>query len=195
LADGEGRQARQSRLIETHRNVTMKLKTFAAAAFFMLTTPLALALETTPYVYRTVAEQPQNQNDREIAALFDRWNAALKTGNAAAVTSLYAPDAILQPTVSNQVRNTAALIQDYFEHFLAGKPVGQINYREIRHLGPDAAMDSGVYTFALTNADGSKREVQARYTFIYERIDGQWKILNHHSSAMPQVQKQLHASH
>src|SRR3546814_4904832 len=85
------------------------------------------------YVYRTVAEQPQNQNDREIAALFDRWNAALKTGSAAAVTSLYAPDAILQPTVSNQVRNTAALIQDYFEHFLAGKPVGQINYREIRH--------------------------------------------------------------
>ncbi|MBT2298561.1 SgcJ/EcaC family oxidoreductase [Pseudomonas fluorescens] len=173
----------------------MKLKTFATAAFFMLTTPLALALETTPYVYRTVAEQPQNQNDREIAALFDRWNAALKTGSAAAVTSLYAPDAILQPTVSNQVRNTAALIQDYFEHFLASKPAGQINYREIRHLGPDAAMDSGVYTFALTNADGSKREVQARYTFLYERIDGQWKILNHHSSAMPQVQTQLHATH
>ncbi|MNG32396.1 Calcium/calmodulin dependent protein kinase II Association [compost metagenome] len=56
-------------------------------------------------------------------------------------------------------------------------------------------MDSGVYTFTLTQADGSKREVQARYTFLYERLDGQWKIINHHSSAMPEVAKTLHASH
>ena len=173
----------------------MKMKTCAIAALFLLAAPLVQALEATPYVYRTVAEQPKNVNDREIAALFDRWNAALQTGSAAAVTGLYAPDAILQPTVSNKVRNTPAQIQDYFEHFLAGKPVGQINYREIRHLGPDAAMDSGVYTFTLTQADGSKREVQARYTFLYERLDGQWKIINHHSSAMPEVAKTLHASH
>ncbi|WP_210638795.1 MULTISPECIES: SgcJ/EcaC family oxidoreductase [unclassified Pseudomonas] len=173
----------------------MKMKTCAIAAFFLLTTPFVHGIEATPYVYRTVAEQPKNVNDREIAALFDRWNAALQTGSASAVTSLYAPDAILQPTVSNKVRNTPAQIEDYFQHFLAGKPVGQINYREIRHLGPDAAMDSGVYTFTLTNADGSKRDVQARYTFLYERLDGQWKIINHHSSAMPEVPKALHASH
>ena len=78
---------------------------------------------------------------------------------------------------------------------MASRPVGQINYREIRHLGPDAAMDSGVYTFTLTAADGKKQQVQARYTFLYERLGGQWKILNHHSSAMPQVQPQLQASH
>jgi uncharacterized protein (TIGR02246 family) len=195
LADGEGREGRQSGAIETQRNTSMKMKTCAIAAFFLLTTPLVHAVEVTPYVYSTVAEQPSNVDDREIAALFDRWNAALKTGSANAVTSLYAPDAILQPTVSNKVRSTPAQIEDYFQHFLAAKPVGQINYREIRHLGPDAAMDSGVYTFTLTQADGTKRDVQARYTFLYERLDGQWKIINHHSSAMPEVPKSLHASH
>jgi uncharacterized protein (TIGR02246 family) len=195
LADGEACEGRHSGLIETQRNATMKMKTCAIAAFLLLGAPLAQALETTPFVYSTVAEQPQNVNDREIAGLFDRWNAALKTGSAVAVTSLYAPDAILQPTVSNKVRSTPAQIQDYFVHFLAAKPVGVINYREIRHLGPDAAMDSGVYTFTLTQADGSKREVQARYTFLYERLDGQWKIINHHSSAMPEVPKTLQASH
>ncbi|ROL63700.1 DUF4440 domain-containing protein [Pseudomonas protegens] len=173
----------------------MKLKTTALALFFVLGAPLAQALEATPYVYRTVAEQPQNVQDREIAGLFDRWNSALQTGNPQAVVGLYAPNAVLQPTVSNQVRSTHAQIQDYFEHFLTSKPVGQINYREIRHLSPDAAMDSGVYTFTLTAADGKKQQVQARYTFLYERVDGQWKILNHHSSAMPQVQPQLQASH
>ncbi|KGU83155.1 SgcJ/EcaC family oxidoreductase [Pseudomonas mediterranea] len=173
----------------------MKMKTLALATFFVLTTPFVHAADATPFVYRTVAEQPKNVNDREIAALFDQWNKTLQTGSATAMTSLYAPDAILQPTLSNKVRTTPAQIQDYFEHFLAGKPVGQINYREIRHLGPDAAMDSGVYTFTLTNADGSKKDVQARYTYLYERLNGQWKIINHHSSAMPEVLKVLHASH
>lgn len=173
----------------------MKMKTCAIAAFFLLAAPFVQAVETVPFVYRTVAEQPQKQTDREIAGLFDRWNAALQTGSASAVTALYAPDAILQPTVSNKVRSTPEQIQDYFAHFLTGKPVGVINYREIRHLGPDAAMDSGVYTFTLTQADGTKRDVQARYTFLYERLDGQWKIINHHSSAMPEVPKTLHASH
>ena len=132
----------------------MKLKTTALALFFAFTAPLAVAAEVKPYVYSAVAEQPQAAQDREIAGLFDRWNSALQTGNPQSVVSLYAPNAVLQPTVSNQVRSTHAQIQDYFEHFLAGKPVGQINYREIRHLGPDAAMDSGVYTFTLTQADG-----------------------------------------
>ncbi len=40
-------------------------------------------------------------------------------------------------------------------------------------------------TFTLIEAG----QVQARYTFIYERqVDGQWKILNHHSSAIPEAQ-------
>lgn len=181
--------------IEPHRSETMKLKPVAIALFFALTSPLAMALDAKPYVYQTVAGQPQNVNDREIAGLFDRWNSALQTGSAQAVTGLYAPNAILQPTVSNQVRSTPAQIQDYFDHFLAAKPVGQINYREIRHLGPNAAMDSGVYTFTLTSATGQTRQVQARYTFLYERLNGQWMILNHHSSAMPEVQPQLQASH
>lgn len=173
----------------------MKMKTLALATFFVLITPFAHAVDVTPYVYRTVAEQPKNEKDREIAGLFDKWNATLKTGSASAMTSLYAPDAMLQPTLSNKVRTTPAEIQDYFDHFLMGKPVGTINFREIHRLGPDAAMDSGVYTFTLTNADGSKKDVQARYTFLYERLDGQWKIINHHSSAMPEVPKVLHAIH
>lgn len=169
----------------------MKMKNTAIVLLFALAAPLAHALDASPYVYRTVAEQPQSKSDQEIASLFDHWNAALKTGNAKTVTALYAPDAMLLPTVSNQVRTSPAEIQDYFEHFLAAKPVGQINLREIHRLGPNAAMDSGVYTFTLHDANGATRKVQARYTFVYERINGEWKILDHHSSAMPEAQASL----
>jgi uncharacterized protein (TIGR02246 family) len=103
------------------------------------------------------------------------------------VVDLYSPNAVLQPTVSNKVRTTPAQIKDYFDHVLALKPVGQINYREIRQQGTNVAMDSGVYTFTLAEVNGKTRQVQARYTFIYEQIGDQWRVLNHHSSAMPEA--------
>ncbi|AZF10833.1 hypothetical protein C4J93_2635 [Pseudomonas sp. R2-37-08W] len=166
----------------------MKFKIAPLALMFALSAPIVHAAETAPYVYREVAQAPANVKDREIAGLFDRWNSALQTGNVKSVVDLYAPGAVLQPTVSNQVRTTPEQITDYFNHFLMLKPVGQINYREIRQLGSNVAMDSGVYTFTLTESDGKVRQVQARYTFVYEQVGGQWKILNHHSSAMPEVQ-------
>ena len=94
---------------------------------------------------------------------------------------------MLLPTVSNKVCASRLEIKDYFDHFLAAKPQGVINYRQVRLLDDDSAVDAGVYTFTLTNPDGSTRNVQARYTFIYEKRDGRWLIINHHSSAMPEV--------
>ncbi|WP_462380161.1 SgcJ/EcaC family oxidoreductase [Pseudomonas sp. Marseille-QA0892] len=166
----------------------MKKPTLALGLLFALALPVASADQpASPFIYDEVAEAPSNAQDREIAALFDEWNKALQTGDSAKVAALYSGNAVLQPTVSNRVRTTNAEIQDYFDHFLPLKPVGEINYREIRRLGPDVALDSGVYTFHLTPADGPAQSVQARYTFLYSRAGGEWRILNHHSSAMPEV--------
>ncbi|MEA9691918.1 SgcJ/EcaC family oxidoreductase, partial [Xanthomonas campestris] len=74
-----------------------------------------------------------------------------------------------------------------FEMFLTKKPKGVINYRTVRLLDDDSAVDAGVYTFTLTDKNGKKSDVQARYTFVYEKRDGKWLIINHHSSAMPEV--------
>ncbi len=70
--------------------------------------------------------------------------------------------------------------------FLEFKPHGYINYRKVNLLDKNNALDAGVYTFVLTNKDGSKRNVQARYSFAYTKSDGKWLIVNHHSSAMPE---------
>ncbi|NCE89396.1 SgcJ/EcaC family oxidoreductase [Pseudomonas sp. L13] len=168
----------------------MKFNIPVIALFFAMSAPFVQAAPTSAYVYSAVAQPPSDVKEREIAGLFDRWNSTLQTGNVQAVIELYAPDAVLQPTMSNQVRTTPGQIKDYFDHFMALKPVGQINYREISQLGSNVAVDSGVYTFTLTEPTGKIRQVQARYTFVYEQVGGQWKILNHHSSMMPEAQVQ-----
>lgn len=153
-----------------------------AAAILASTTAFAKDM---PKVYGNEALAPHTSAEKEIAGLFDRWNAALATGNPAEVAKLYAPKGVLLPTVSNQVRATPAAITDYFVHFLELKPKGTINYREIRVLDKNTAIDNGVYTFAIVK-DGQPGTVQARYTYVYEKIGGTWKIMAHHSSAMPE---------
>ena len=121
----------------------------------------------------------------EVEALFDRWNAALASGDAGVVTALYSDDALLLPTLSDQPRDTPAAIRDYFEGFLARQPQGRIDSRQIR-LGCNTALDAGTYSFRLAGRDGGPPEwVQARYTFVYVLGDQGWSIQHHHSSLQP----------
>jgi len=119
-------------------------------------------------------------NNHEIESLFAQWNSALQTGDAKKVVALYENGGILLPTVSNQVRHNHEEIEDYFIHFLAKGPKGEINESNVR-IFDDIAINSGIYTF--TFSDGAV--VQARFTFVYRKSTGTWKIIEHHSSQMP----------
>lgn len=117
----------------------------------------------------------------EVAALFDRWNASLRTGDPKKVVANYAPYSVLLPTVSNRARFTAAEKEDYFQHFLERKPEGRIDDSVIE-VDCNSATDSGLYTFRF--ADGTS--VRARYSFSYKRVGNDWLISSHHSSGMPE---------
>lgn len=125
--------------------------------------------------------------EKQVAALFDEWNAALKTQDPEKVADLYWDDAVLLPTLSNQVRADRESRIDYFEHFLANKPVGKKIETHINVLDSNSVLDAGLYEFALTDHDTGKKSVaKARYTYEWEKRDGEWKIVNHHSSLMPE---------
>ena len=121
-------------------------------------------------------------NEEQVIALFNDWNDALATGNPDVVTNMYAEDAVLLPTVSNQVRHNHAEIRDYFVAFLAKQPQGVITESNARVLSDTLATNAGVYVF--TFGDGST--VSARFNYTYELRGGAWKIIQHHSSAMPE---------
>lgn len=170
--------------------IESKPDTHAATIAPAKTAPL---LEAVPAVSENVKEDACSPPLKaDIAALFERWNASLKTGDAKKVVSNYATPSILLPTVSNQARFTAAEKEDYFVHFLQRKPEGSINDRMIE-VDCHSATDAGLYSFKF--ADGSV--VKARYSFSYKKVGDEWLISSHHSSAMPEKTEvaDTHGSH
>ena len=100
-------------------------------------------------------------SEQEVAALFDRWNVSLQTGDPDKVVANYAEGSVLLPTVSNQPRLTVAEKQDYFIQFQKNQPAGEIDSRTIQ-IGCNTAVDTGLYTFTY-GATGAS--VKARYTY------------------------------
>ena len=122
---------------------------------------------------------------RDITALFDQWNEAVKSGDPDRVTSMYAFNAILLPTVSNKVRHNHEEIRDYFAQLLASKTSARIDESNIR-IYNDIAINSGVYTFTFSRGVQEPFTVKARYTFVYQWFGDHWLIVEHHSSRMPE---------
>jgi len=139
------------------------------------TTTRTSAATLPPQTCKAVSEQ-------DIAALFDRWNASLATGDPHKVVANYAQRSTLLPTVSNKPRLTPEEKEDYFHHFLENKPSGKIDSRSIE-IGCNSAVDAGLYTFTFAKTGAV---VNARYTYTYRWDGTQWLITSHHSSAMPE---------
>ncbi|RVU51060.1 DUF4440 domain-containing protein [Pseudomonas syringae pv. syringae] len=116
------------------------------------------------------------------AALY-RWAATVATRNVDSVLALYAPDAILVPTLSNEVRDCDDSRRSYFENFLGNDglvcDIQVFKKRLSRKLG--TVVVGGLYTFVFRQ-DGDQRVVPARFLFTFERIEGEWLITGHHSS-------------
>ncbi len=111
------------------------------------------------------------------------------------VTRLYARDAILWGTVSDEVRTTPEKILKYFEHFarVPGLRLIPESLRSCVQIYGNIALSSGYYSFSCSskNPNGPPKIIHGRYTFVYRRLhtpreDGVvWEIVNHHSSIIP----------
>ena len=154
----------------------------AAAGLLLAGCTISLSSPPSPLLSNAPMSTCKVTSQAEIAALFDRWNRSLISGDPHQVLSNYAEDSVLLPTLSNVPRLTPAAKEDYFEHFLANRPAGKIDSRTIQ-LGCNSAVDIGLYTFTFAKTGA---HVHARYTYTYKWDGQQWLISSHHSSGMPE---------
>ncbi len=112
-----------------------------------------------------------------------RWTEAVTAGQIDAILPLYAPDAILVPTLSNEIVVTEHGRRKYFEFFLSdGGPdcvVDRLVSRTDRKLG--TATIAGIYSFRFHRSSGEEI-VPARFLFTFEEVNTRWLITGHHSS-------------
>lgn len=121
-----------------------------------------------------------------------RWKDTVTLGTPDAsrkTADLYALDAVLWGTVSEEVRDTPAEIYDYFDYFARLPKLRLSEYTpvSVRVYG-DFATQAGTYTFAWQGPDGETKEKRARFSFTFRRDPKSstgWSIVEHHSSAMP----------
>jgi len=124
------------------------------------------------------------------------WCATVTSGaddNWARVKALYAEDAILWGTVSDDMRSGADLT-DYFKWFamIPGLSLVDGSYKSFTQVMGDRAINSGYFTFLIPQRSGEVKTVPARFTFVYRKLatptaDGiEWEIVNHHNSVVPE---------
>lgn len=127
----------------------------------------------------------QAETKKEVTAAFAAWRTALSGGKAAPIVDLYTNDALLLATLANEPITNQKERTKYFEN-LTAKPELKVtvNKEIIRVLDEDDATVSGVYTFSFKDGDKTV-SIAARYSFVFDKIDGKWMIVEHHSSQMP----------
>ena len=120
-------------------------------------------------------------SDSIISELLQKWVVAIKSGDPKQVTSLYHSDGILLGTFSNKERVGQELILEYFENLLKS-PVEVEIVSEHPIVFESAAVNSGLYNFIAKG-----KTINARFSFVYQKDNGEWKIASHHSSVMPEA--------
>ena len=114
---------------------------------------------------------------------FQDWADALVSCSCDRMAGLFWEDAVFLPTFSDLLVTTLEGVIDYFWRFFKKQPVCILLEEETRVLGERSYFHTGLYRFILS--DGSV--ANARFTFIWLRRKGEWKIIHFHSSELPKV--------
>ena len=124
------------------------------------------------------------QNAVPIAVATQTWAKALSSNDPKKISDLYAPGALLYATFQNQL-DTPAAIQGYFTKLMKHPNLAVKFTKQNIRMFSEAAINSGLYTFSYTD-HGKLVTVPARYTFVFAHEPNGWKIVEHHSSTLPE---------
>ena len=120
----------------------------------------------------------------DVKAATAKWVDAFNRKSATEIVALYAKDAVFFGTSSPVLRDSPQLVQDYFKSLpTLGDAVISVGDQRVQVFG-NVAINTGFYTRSSVQ-DGKPVQNPARFTFVYEQRNGQWVIVNHHSSALP----------
>jgi len=130
------------------------------------------------------ATQAPTGGEGDVIAAAEAWKAAYDSRDPARIAGTYAKDATFWGTTMKGVATDPAAVFAYFKD-AGSRPNARVRFdsHNVRVLG-DVATDSGGYTFT-DQRDGAAVSNPSRYTMVFQRREGKWVLVHHHSSRMP----------
>ncbi|CAM9166772.1 unnamed protein product [Ectocarpus sp. 4 AP-2014] len=139
-----------------------------------------------------VVKETTPADQKAVAATAVVWKDTVTMGTddtPRKTADLYAQDATLWGTVSEEVRDTPEQIYAYFDYFARLPALRLVEYTPVAvRVYGDFAVQAGTYTFSWQDNDGATVEKRARFSFTFRRDPTkpqEWAIVEHHSSSMP----------
>ena len=109
------------------------------------------------------------------------WVEKIRENNANQVAELYHDDGLLLGTFSDIESYGKELIFNYFENLFRSKINVEI-ITQHEYKTDSIIVSSGFYNFKVDN-----KTIKARFSFVFIKTKGSWKILSHHSSELPKM--------
>ena len=120
----------------------------------------------------------------DVMAATRAWVEAYNSRDPQKIQALYAPDAVFWGTSSPILRDTPALVGEYFKNS-PSQPNARVELGAFKvRVWGDTAASTGSYTFTDMR-DGQTVSRPARFSFVYRLQNGRWMIVDHHSSSVP----------
>ncbi len=119
-----------------------------------------------------------------VESALQQWVEAVETGTSEDIVALYDKDAVMISTFKQRPMTKRKELLDYYKQ-VADNPdrVVEVTEQHPRRYG-DLAINTGQYTLSYTQ-EGEPVEIPARFSFTYVLKNGQWMIVDHHSSDVP----------
>jgi len=137
----------------------------------MITKTLGFALLAATALATAAQAAPATKG--EIQKLNDKFGAAVRAGDAAALTALYASDATILPAGAPQLSGQAA-IKAYWTQGLAGIGDATLTAADVQPLGPLYARELGTYVLKIKGSP--PQTVSGKYVVIWKRDGATWKL-------------------
>lgn len=147
-------------------------------------------------VLANASASPYTSEQQSVLTASEDWQQAIDARNPKAVAALYDQNAYFYPTFTKEINKDPQGLYQYFVN-LCQKPQLQVIFdQENPRVYGDGtvAVNSGLYTFSYRSSRHHTVQIPARFTFVYVKENGQWMIVEHHSSVIP-VQPRATSSH
>ena len=123
----------------------------------------------------------------EVHARFEQWIATFNSHDADRLSELYDQGARLLSTGGNEKPlDGRETIRVYFTPFLKRGDAVVFDHDDAVKVSSNIGVETGYYHFNI-DPTGKPDVWVSRYTFVFEKKDGNWLIVHHHSSRVPNL--------